>query len=149
MRFIEESQSNPDAALEPGPPESGLHTLSSAPHYVLISLDEALADAMEARFDKHAHCVRGLMEILDVADELRTRATIFVFDCIHAPVHVASLIMLTPDLPADAEFILLGSSDVERETLKGAALTASSWHHMERAALAREVVISLEARSRG
>ena len=147
MLYIEESRNDPET-LEPGPPESGLHSVSNTSHYVLISLDEALADAMEARFDKHAHCARGLMEILDVADELRERATIFVFDCIHAPVHIASLIMLTPDLPPDAEFILLGASDAERETLAGAVHRSSGWRHIERAALAREVVISLELRTR-
>ena len=148
MLYIEESRNHPET-LEPGPPESGLHAVSNAPHYVLISLDEALADAMESRFEAHFHCVRGLMEILDVADELRERTTIFVFDCIHAPVHIASLIMLTPDLPADAEFVLLGASDAERETLDGAiGRSSSSWRHVDRAALAREVVLSLEARTR-
>jgi hypothetical protein len=143
VQAINESRIDPET-LEPGPPESGTHTVLPG-HYVLISRDEALSDAMEARFPGRFHCARGLMEILDISDELRGQGAWFVFDCIHAPVHIASLIMLTPDLPMDAEFVVLGASDMERETLATAVDRAVHWKHMARAALAREVIASLLA----
>ncbi|MFO0715128.1 MAG: hypothetical protein U0353_35145 [Sandaracinus sp.] len=116
--------------------------LPAASVFVLATLDDALAAALESLREVEVRRVRGLFELVDASDDSRERATTLIFDCGAPPVHVASLLALAADMPDVMHVAVLGAAKLDMQALSAAPDRTIGWYYLDRTSpedLARKV----------